>query len=427
MPSDFSNLKLIFYSFSKKIGGASIAAYKFYEIARDLGFQVRFLSQDDKSKFYYFFRIISYILSKFQITSNQIKHSLNLFTDKRVLNYFINSASNVHHIHWINNDTLSIFHLNRIPKYSIITLHDEWFYCGAEHYYNVFDSSKDFIYGYKFAKKNVFGINWNYFVWKIKCKKLSNRNDLIFTVPSTWMLERSKSSFILKDLDIRLLPNPINTDIFKPLSNIQKKEFRNELSVENGKFIFAFGSFGGKSNFQKGVEYFKTALVGLKNCLPKDVSSNIILLEFGGIKSDYNLCGFRCISVGHISDPHLLSKVYSISDCLVVPSVVESFGQVPAECLSSGTPVVCFNTSGLLDIVIDNQSGFLASYLNSESLTENLLKMINLGKKKRLDMGNNGRKFVVDNYSYESIEKKYLEILLEVFEKKNVSIVGLES
>jgi glycosyltransferase involved in cell wall biosynthesis len=421
MHKDLFDFKLIFYSFSKKKGGASIAANKFYEIAHDLGFQIHFLSQDDKSPFFLILRIITHILSKIQISSNKIKHSLNLFSDKRVLDYFKKFQSDVHHIHWINNDTLSIFHLNKIPKSSIITLHDEWFYCGAEHYYSINDFNNDFEFGYKLFKKDVFGLHWNYFVWKVKFRKLSHRTDLIFTVPSNWMLERSKASFILKDLDIRLLPNPINTEVFKPLTIIEKNKFRSNLSIDEEKFIFVFGSFGGKNNFQKGIEYFKKALLILNSRIPESLLSNIILLEFGGIKSEYNLCGFSCISLGHVKDPNYLSKIYSISDCLVVPSVVESFGQVPAECLSSGTPVVCFKTSGLLDIVIDNESGFLADYLNYESLAENLLKMFNLGEQEKIAMGEFGREFIINNYSYNTIKNKYHQILLDAAQKNKLN------
>lgn len=50
---------------------------------------------------------------------------------------------------------LSIFDFDKIPSGSIITLHDEWLYCGAEHCYRISDDANDFIHGYNFFKKGV--------------------------------------------------------------------------------------------------------------------------------------------------------------------------------------------------------------------------------------------------------------------------------
>lgn len=404
--------KIITLSFSLKKGGASIAAAKFIKLLFDIAtkFEVDSISQDSAGKSQFFKRLISYGLGKLQFTGNPVKHSLNLFSYAPVIESFKTKSQSIHHLHWINNDTLSVFDFDKIPAGSVITLHDEWLYCGAEHCYKVLDTSNDFEHGYRLFKKGVFGIHWNYLIWKVKYKKLANRNDLIYTVPSRWMLERAKSSAILGRSDIRLLPNPIDTEVFKPSDDKAVAQLRRELNVDDNCVVFVFGAIGGKKNKLKGSEYLGRALESLRHVVGDELISSIVLIDFGGSKSEGLLHGFRQISLGHIKDPEFLARLYSIADCVVVPSMVESFGQVAAEALACETPVVCFDTSGLRDIVLHGETGLVAQAFEVESLTEQLSTMVQMKKFERLKMGQAGRLYVLEKFSYPVVSKQFLKI-----------------
>ncbi len=404
-------LKAITISFSLSTGGAGIAADKFRRILSENSsdYQVDSITQDKAGKAQLFKRLISYGLSKFQFDGNPIKHSLNLFTFKPVLDSFYNHDV-LHHLHWLNNDTLSIFDFHKIPPGSIITLHDEWLYCGSEHLYKLADKSNDFSDKYTFFKKGVIGIHWNYFIWNIKYKKLAQRDDLIYTVPSTWMLERAKSSSILKTSDIRLLPNPINSDVFKPLTEQKIITLRTALDIDNDTFVILYCSTA-SSNKLKGTEVLKKALDLLRS---KDLNfshSKITLVDFGGQKAESKLSGFRNISTGFIDDSSYLAQIYSIADCVIVPSMIESFGQVAAEALSCSTPVICFDTSGLKDIVIHKYNGLVASTFSEKSLCDQIIKMIELNKQERQMMGQKARDHILKNFSYPIVTEKYLKVL----------------
>lgn len=413
---------LILISFSFVKGGAGIAACKFRDLLKgqSLNLNVVSISQDSFDLFHFFKRLISYSLVKLQFDGNSIKHSLNIFTYKPVLDSFRFKTNSIYHFHWLNNETLSVFDFDKIPVGSIITLHDEWFFCGAEHYYKISDKSNDFIKRYRFFKRGVLGIHWNYFIWKIKLKKLANRTDLIYTVPSYWMLERAKSSAILRNAHILLLPNPINTEIFKPLQDDLVEIFRKSLGISEEKFIFVFGSIRGKNNKIKGFDLLEQAINLVCSKVDDEFISKTIFLDFGGKKSESYLSKFRNISLGHIRDFKFLSKVYSSADCVIVPSYIESFGQVAAESLACGTPVICFKTSGLLDIVIDNRSGFCIDPFNVHLLAERLIDIVKLSKIERKLMGGNGRYDIINNFSNDVIKKKYLDIINEIIKKNNL-------
>jgi glycosyltransferase involved in cell wall biosynthesis len=406
-------LKVDIISFSINTGGAGIAANSFKNLLlnRKSKFDINLITQDKAGKYQFLKRLVSYILNKFQFDGNPTKHSLNFFSYNPVLNRFKHNSNNISHIHWINNETLSIFDLHKIPRGSIITLHDEWFYCGSEHYYNITDESNDFINGYKYYKKGIKGIHWNYLIWKVKHKKLTDRKDLIYTVPSSWMLQRAQSSKILKNSDIRLLPNPIDTEKFISPTESCINSFKSKLNINNDSFVIVYGAISGNKNKLKGIDLLTDAVNLLKQKILNLPNSHITVIDFGGLKNDFESNGFRAISLGHINDSKYLANLYSSADCVVVPSKVEAFGQVAAEALSCETPVISFDTSGLKDIVKHNFNGLVAKTFSAESLFEQLLKMIQLPEDVRLKMGKNGRQHILKSFSKIVIKNKYIEIM----------------
>lgn len=406
-------VNIVIISFSLKKGGAAIAASRFAELlsGKAIRFEVDFITQDHAGKSLFFKRLISHGLVKLQFDGNPIKHSLNLFTYPPVLGAFKKSGDVLCHLHWINNDTLSVFDFDKIPSGSIMTLHDEWLYCGAEHHYKLLDYSNDFQFGYRLFKRGIFGINWNYLVWRVKHRKLAHRNDLIYTVPSSWMFERARSSAILSGSDVRILPNPIDTDVFKPASESDAQRLRFSLNITADKFIFVFGAIGGRKNKLKGLDYLEQAFAMLARTIDIELGSRLVLVEFGGLSCHGARDGFRSISVGHIKDSEYLAKLYSMADCVIVPSLVESFGQVAAEALSCETPVVCFNTSGLRDIVLHRKTGLVASAFDVGSLRDCLLTMISLTNSERLKLSRSGRQHVLANFSYPVVYRQYLRVL----------------
>ena len=126
-------MRFFILSFSFCRGGAGFAANKFSNLAGLLGFEVERISQDSDKGVHFVKRVISWILEKFEWDiDNPAKHSLNLFSFPRAI-WALRNKEDLHHIHWINNDTISIFDFDQIPSGSIISLHDEWLYCGSEH------------------------------------------------------------------------------------------------------------------------------------------------------------------------------------------------------------------------------------------------------------------------------------------------------
>ena len=64
--------------------------------------------------------------------------------------------------------------------------------------------------------------------------------------------------------------------------------------------------------------------------------------------------------LGTLTDLQHIAKLYSAADIMLVPSRLEAFGQTASEALACGTPVACFDTSGLRDIVLHKKDGYRA-------------------------------------------------------------------
>ncbi|HCH4654211.1 glycosyltransferase [Vibrio parahaemolyticus] len=413
-------MNVSFISFSDKRGGAALAAFKQFMLLKKTHC-VRYIVSEKNvdllevegpnridSMVHFFVRCISFLLCKLQVTDNRAKHSLNIFSSRHVIKS-IDLSTDVIHLHWFNNETISLGKLRDILLNStgrfIITLHDDWFFCGSEHY--SLDSSR-YIYGYTRNNKNVkfFDVDRWVFNQKLSLKGLFTERKVIFTAPSRWMVERARKSLLLRTCEICYLPNLIDVDVFKPRDTLRFKE---QYQIDQNKKIICFGAIGGTLNYLKGYDLLLEALQYFKR---RNISKDIHLLIFGGDnRSNTKFLEFDVSYTGHVSDPLILSEIYSASDVVIVPSRIESFGQVAAESLACETPVICFDNSGVAEIVEDGLSGYHAKAFCAKDLEVKLTKILQLSDSERLLLGKHGRKSVINNYS----ENKVLPILENIY------------
>lgn len=415
------NLKLCIVSFSDIRGGAAKAALRIRSAINDSGVPSHYVVAEkidrisdsigpSKLSFYYhfFLRLISYFLLKMMRTKNPAKHSLNIFSSCHVLKEIEPYA--LLHIHWINNDTISIRKLSDVCQAHrvVITLHDEWFYCGAEHHALGEESYRRVVRGYSKKNKNVNGLDLNKLIWQKKKKYYPHLNDVIFTVPSTWMKVRAENSFLLRDKDIRVLPNPIDTTVFKKYIGNNTIE-----GINKDDFVITFGAVGGGNSKVKGFDLLVLAISKFAGTF-SDLSK-VKIITFGGKEKKYSsMFGFDVIELGHISNESELAKIFSLTSVTVVPSRAESFGQVAAESLSCETPVLSFNCTGLTDIIKHKENGFLAEPFSPSSLSDGLLWVYKLNADDRSKLGESGRNHIVKNFSTDVVSEQLINIYKEL-------------
>jgi glycosyltransferase involved in cell wall biosynthesis len=408
-------------AFSDSRGGAAIAAFQqvqsirmnndiaidFVVAEKQLEGSVSLGPNKMQKTAHFVLRVISHLLTKLQITSNTSKHSLNLFSSQHVLNY-CKKESNCIHIHWFNNDTLSIRALESLLTHTsslvVITLHDEWFFAGSEHYTEM--ESQRYLSGYDDKNCNVKGFDLNRWTFNRKFRfcKLFTQKNVVFTAPSTYLKKKAKNSFLLKNANVVKVPNIIDCSAF----HVKNKQASRELlSLPQQKLIVLFGAIGGAS-YLKGSDLLLSALERMKQVAP-DIA--ITLLTFGGsVANQETISGYETINLGHISSKNTLANVYSSADVTIVPSRLEAFGQVAAESLACATPVIAFNNSGLTDIVQHGKSGILVEAFEIEGLATAIVKILSMPMSVRVTMGEFGRQFIQQKFSQNVVVKEWKQI-----------------
>jgi len=297
----------------------------------------------------YVYRIKNKAVNKtFELISpNYHKHnyfSLNIFKSK--LPQMINdSGADLVHFHWIGTELIAIeqFKLIKIPI--IITLHDMWLFNGVCHlnYSDIIEYLPD----RSVLPNNNLLLN-KIDNWAIN-RKLKNWKDINFRIicPSHWMDKKLNDSIFKGKFKAKVIPNIIDNDVwYRVDSTIAKKE----LGLPLDKPILLFGN-NNPSTLLKGKFLLDSSLGSLSN-------NSFVIATFGE-KVDFN-SNVDTQSFGKINNDDLLRKLYSASDIVLIPSLLENLPNVALESIACGTPVVAFDTGGLSDIISHRRSGYLA-------------------------------------------------------------------
>jgi len=93
-------------------------------------------------------------------------------------------------------------------------------------------------------------------------------------------------------------------------------------------------------------------------------------------------------------------QLMSLMDIVVVPSRFEGFGLSAAEAMAAGKPVIASDTSGLSEIVSDNETGILFPVENIVALKDAMMRLLK-DKQLRYNLGRAGKKRIEGNFSLE--------------------------
>lgn len=413
-------MKILHLNYSDIKGGAAIAMIRLHQslLKNNINSQVLVFEKKQKKKDIicdtnyfekkknYVKRKISFQFTKYQKINSKVTHSLNIF-DSNIKKKIFKINPDILHLHWINNELISIKQIAEIANFGIQivwTMHDMWPYCGAEHY----TFEKRFISGYKKSNKSRenYGIDLNRYIWDQKNTQWSNINMNIIC-PSKWQLSNVKRSQILKSKKISPISFGIDIKKFKILNkNYSKKKLK-----LNTKYRYLlFGSAEGPVNDRKGQDF-------LEKIINKFYRQDIAILFFGqaglNFSKKINIPSFNLKNIKE-NDYDTLSLVYSACELTLVPSKIESFGLIALESLACGTPVITFNNIGTSDLIIHKKNGFLSRYQDLDDFEKGIRWCLSLDVKKKKKIINFARTYVRNNYEISAICKKHISLYKKI-------------
>jgi glycosyltransferase involved in cell wall biosynthesis len=242
--------------------------------------------------------------------------------------------------------------------------------------------------------------------WKLK-KRVYDRSKITFVAPSRWLLDLSKQG-MLRDHDVRQIPNPVDTAVYRPRD---RRACRDELGLPHDKHIIFFISVALK-NKAKGGDLMVRAI----DMLPPEIKRNSMLLLLGERGEEFaDACGMEARALGYIHDDLTKAIIYSAADVTVQPSRAENQSLVILESMSAGVPVVAFDTGGMGEIVRQGPGGLLAGQENVEQFSGAIATILrDSATARRLSAA--GRQSVIENYSLDLHCRRYIDLFQEKIE-----------
>jgi glycosyltransferase involved in cell wall biosynthesis len=312
--------------------------------------------------------------------------------------------ADVIHLHWINHGFLrpkDLAELEDLDKPIVWTFHDSNAFTGGCH---VRYSCENFHKQcgccplLKVSNQN----DISHQNWLRKKKGYSNLGFHI-VAPSRWMANSIKFSSLMGVREVTVIPNTIETSVFKPYVKAEAKKL---LNIPADKFVLMSGFMPSKNDKHKGTSYLIDALADLAR-RPGINKENIELLIFGnkdsGVMPEFP---FKTTFLGTISDDSHLAKCYSAADAFITPSLEDNLPNTVMESLACATPVVAFKTGGIPDMVSHLVNGYLAEYESAEDLATGIEWLYH--EENAADIQKEARLTILSNFSEEVIAAKHI-------------------
>jgi glycosyltransferase involved in cell wall biosynthesis len=387
-------MKILVCNTLEKKGGAARSANRIVSCLKQDGLDTDFCylykdSQESKSLIPKIDAIPKLLFSKRRKTP--FSSSIFSFGKK---NFVKKYNPDILHLNYINMGMFSIKDIGNFKMPIVWTLHDSWTFTGGCHLPNdcerytsrcgqcpALGSKKDSdLSRYIFSKKERY---WN-------------GKNITLVCPSKWMYENAKRSKLFENSDIQLIPNPIDTSIFKPKDKI---EARKKYNLDLNKKYILFGSVDPLKDKNKGFELLKEALENLK-------LQDVELIVFGTDEKEIEI-NIPVKSVGYIQKEEDMASLYSAADITVLTSRSENLPNVLIESLACGTPCVGFRVGGIPEILAEEDFGEIAEPFDSKSLSSAIQRVLS---KDISSKRNSLHEKIEKIYGYKAVSKKYKEL-----------------
>lgn len=407
-------------STSDSAGGASRAAYRLYRALRCCAPGTSMTVMDKKSDDWgvrgpanAYEKVKRYLrpkiggrLTALQKSADYGIHSLNILPSNMAAG--INrSAVDLVNLHWVGGETLSIEDLGRIRKPLVWTFHDMWPLCGAEH---VTDDGPHARWRTGYFPDNRVpgssGLDLDRHTWNRKRRAWTRPVQVVS--PSRWLADCVRNSALMHDWPVTVIPNVLQTDVFKPLD---REHSRHALNLPLDRPIVLFGALGGTRDPNKGYDLLLEALhiLSLGGAQP-------LCVVFGQGEPRQPLpVPFPVRWMGHIGDDTTLALIYSAADVMVAPSRLENLPQSGTEAHACGCPVVAFDCTGLPEVVEHQATGYLARPFDPRDLANGIAWVLGeSGLRRRL--GDAARARAVRLWSPQAVVPAYVQLYESVID-----------
>jgi glycosyltransferase involved in cell wall biosynthesis len=222
-------------------------------------------------------------------------------------------------------------------------------------------------------------------------------------------IKKNYSKYLNEKKKLMVIFRGINVDYFDPTTKIEidEKKLLKKWDIEKDKKIILLP---GRLTSWKGQEVFIEAINLVNTELGYEAFYAVILGSDQGrdlykkklirLSEQYRLSK-QIRFVDHCKD---MALAYKVSDIIVSASTEpEAFGRVAVEAQSMKKPIIASNIGGSNETIIDEKTGFLYEAGNAKSLSNKILRTINMDEALLKSIGNEGRKNIVQKFNVEKM------------------------
>jgi glycosyltransferase involved in cell wall biosynthesis len=276
---------------------------------------------------------------------------------------------------------------------------------------------------------------WDNYPYPFYNKKFYDSNDFIACISK---VTHDIVKTVSPDIKSEYVPHAVDTECFRKIDEeavleFAKNSFGDTLDPE--KFVFFWNNRNARRK-QSGslLFWFKEFL----NKVGKDKAMLIMHTEVGDphgqdlvkIVDNLDLRNGEVLFSQQKVDPQILSLLYNFADCTINISDAEGFGLSTLESLACETPIIVNMTGGLQEQVTNGEEWFgiglkptskaiigsqdipwiYEDRLSQESVVDALVKIYEMKREERAELGAKGRNHVLENYNFENFSKRWDEI-----------------
>lgn len=205
---------------------------------------------------------------------------------------------------------------------------------------------------------------------------------------------------------ITVIYNGIDISDWQPGSEHNTRDLKRELGIDDSaKIVGAVSTL----HPRKGHRYLIEAA---KDVCSRKPNVRFLIVGDGQLKGQLQQLAFRLnlgrhvIFTGYRKD---ISKLISIMDILVQPSVEEGFGITLLEAMAAGKPVIGTEVGGIPEIIKGGVNGLLVPPRDPSSLSRAIQKLLNNPEQAKY-MGQRGRQMLEKHFTISKMVKKYEEL-----------------
>lgn len=217
-------------------------------------------------------------------------------------------------------------------------------------------------------------------IFQNKKYEYAGLNHAVFVGPE-YTIVSSKKSELMHGLRTEILDEAVDVMRYCPRNTDHLKK---KLGISDDKIIIV--CVAPFSYERKGCIYF----VELARMLENNHNYVFVHVGFDGNKA---ILPTNYIPIGYVSDQDELGEFYSLGDLFVFPSLLDTMPNACLEALSAGTPLLCFNVSGM-PYIADNRT---ATFVEAKNVKE-LAKVVLSTPKKTEEIINSCREYALNRY-----------------------------